>query len=46
MWLRSHVAMAVLWPAAAAPIQLLAQELPYAIGAAIKRTKKKTKTSD
>ena len=34
-----------LWPrpAAAAPIQLLAQELPYAAGAAIKKKKKRKK---
>ena len=34
-----------LWhkPEAAAPIQLLAQELPYAAGVAIKRKEKKSK---
>ena len=30
-----------LWPAAAAPIQPLAWELAYAMGAALKRKKKK-----
>ena len=33
-------------PAAAAPIQPLAGELPYAIGAALKRREKKTKTKN
>ena len=36
MWLGSHVAMA-----AAAPIQPLAWELPYARGTALKRKKEK-----
>ena len=39
MWLRSGVAMA----AATAVIQLLAWELPYATGAALKRKEKKKK---
>ena len=37
MWLGSDVAMAV--AAATAPISLLAWELPYAMGAALKRKK-------
>ena len=37
MWLISGVAMAVAWAAAAALIQTLAQELPYASGVAIKK---------
>ena len=40
MWLGSHVAVAVVRPAAAARIQPLAWELPYATGAALKKTKK------
>ena len=39
MWLGSGVAMAVAQATAAAPIQPLAQELPYATGTAIKRKK-------
>ena len=39
MWLGSCVAVAGR-PAAAAPIQLLAWELPCAVGAALKRQKK------
>ena len=41
MWFESCIAVAVHRPAAAAPIRLLAQELPYATGAAIKKKKKK-----
>ena len=41
MWLRSGVAVAVARPAAVAPIQPLAQELPYAAGVVLKRKKKK-----
>ena len=33
-----------LWPAATAPIQPLAWELPYAVGAALKRQKKKSES--
>ena len=39
MRLGSGVAVAVARLAAAAPIQLLAQKLPYAAGAAVKRKK-------
>ena len=39
MWLGSLVAMAVVLASAAAPVQLLAWELPYAAGVAIKRNK-------
>ena len=35
MWLRSSIAMA------SAPVGLLAQELPYAAGAAVERKRKK-----
>ena len=41
MRLRSEVAVAVAWPAATAPIQLLAWELPYAADAAPTKTKNK-----
>ena len=41
MWLGSHIAVVVGRPAAAVPIQPLAQEFPYAAGAALKRKKKK-----
>ena len=41
MWLRSGAAMAVAQAPAAAPIRPLAQELPYATGAVVKRKKKK-----
>ena len=34
-----------LWPAAVAPIQPLAWELPYVIGAALKKEKKKIQTN-
>ena len=37
MWLGSGIAVVVLGPAAAALIRPLVQELPYAIGAAIKK---------
>ena len=40
MWFRSDVAMAVAKDTATVLIQPLAKELPYAIGAAIKRKKK------
>ena len=43
MWLGSPVAVAVVRPAATAPIQLLAWELPCAVGAALKRPNKKKK---
>ena len=40
--------LALLWlwyrPAAVAPIPLRAQELPYAVGAALKKTKQQNKT--
>lgn len=39
MWLRSVIAVGVAMAAAAAWIQPLAQEIPYATGAAIKRKK-------
>ena len=39
--LRSHVAVAVVWPVAVAHIQHLAFELPYALGAALKRQERK-----
>ena len=41
-WVK-NLALMWLWckPAAAAPIQLVAQELPFAIGVALKRRKKK-----
>ena len=42
-WLRSVIAVAMLQPAAAAPIQPLAWELPCAAGTALKRPKKKKK---
>ena len=45
MWLRSSVAMAVAQASAAAQIRPLAQELPYAPGAAIKRKKERKKKS-
>ena len=35
---------ALLWPAAAAPIQPLAWEAPYAVGAALKKAKKQKET--
>ena len=41
MHLGSGVAMPVAWASAAAPIQSLAQELPYSIRAAIKRKNNK-----
>ena len=40
-WLGSGVAVAVAWPAAIAPIQPLAWELPYATDAALKNKPKK-----
>ena len=43
IWLGSCTAVAVVYIAAAAPIRLLAQELPYAADVAIKRKKKKKK---
>ena len=39
MQLRSGVAVAVAWPAAAAALGPLARELPYAAGMALKRIK-------
>ena len=39
VWLRSGVAMAVVYPSDAALIQPLVQELPYAMGVDIKRKK-------
>ena len=41
MWLGSSIAVAVAWPAAAAPIQLLVWELPYAAGVHLKKIKLK-----
>lgn len=47
MWLGSSVAVAVVYrPAAAALIQPLAWELPYATGVALKRKKKKQKPNN
>ena len=46
IWLGSSTAVAVVYIAAAAPIRLLAQELPYAADVAIKRKKKKRKRKD
>ena len=43
MWLGSGIAVAVAQVTAAARIQPLAQELPYATGAALKRKGKKRK---
>ena len=43
MQLRSHAAVAVVQPAAVAPIQPLAWEPPYATGIALKSKKKKKK---
>jgi len=40
MWLRSHVAVAVVQANGLAPIQPLAWEHSYATGAALKRKKK------
>ena len=40
MWLGSGVAVAVAQPSAAASIQPLAQELPFAAGMTVKRKKK------
>ena len=37
MWLRSGIAVAVAWDTAAAPVQPLAWELPYAAGVAVKK---------
>ena len=37
MWLRFGIALAVVYASAAAPIQSLPQELPYATGAAVER---------
>ena len=39
MWLRSGIAVAVAWDTAAAPVQPLAWELPYAAGVAVKKKK-------
>ena len=44
MQFRSGVTMAVAWAAAATPIWPLAQELPYATGATVKKKEKKKKT--
>lgn len=38
MWFKSCVVI-MAWVSAAAPIQLLAQEFPYAVGAAVRRKK-------
>ena len=48
MWFGSGIAVAAVQASAAAPIQLLAQEFPYAAGAAVKKnkTKKKKKTKN
>ena len=43
MFLRSDVAVAMVYPAAKAPIRPLAWETPCAVGAALKKTKKKKK---
>ena len=43
MQLGSSVALAVVWATATAPIQSPAQECPYAVGAAVKRKKRKEK---
>ena len=44
MWLSSGVAVAVVWDSAAAPIQSLAQELPYAEGVAKKEGRRERKS--
>ena len=41
MQLTSGAAVAVVWTAAVAPIQPLAQKLPYALGVALKRKQTK-----
>ena len=43
MWLGSRIAVAVAWPASAAPIQLLVWELPYAGGVALEMAKRRKK---
>ena len=43
LWLGFGIAVAVCRPGAAAPIQPLALELSYAVGAALKRKKEKKK---
>ena len=45
MWLGSSVAMALVKAAAAAPTRPLAQQLPYATGAAVKRKQRMSSRS-